>query len=279
MKTRIITAIFIVAVMLPILIFSEYIVYPIALAIFSLFATFEVYRVIGIEKKWVVAIPAYLISFAAPLCTHEIFLGQDFEKSNYILITVAAIFVYLLYIMGAAVFSKGSLTVATISKAFLVFTYVVISFTSLSLIRYLEYGNINLFLVFIAAWGCDTFAYFTGYLFGKHKLIPEISPKKTVEGAIGGVVFAVIFFILYGIVIEAVTDAEANYIVLSVSGFILAIVSQIGDLIASLIKREHGVKDYSNLLPGHGGIMDRFDSILSVATPLIAICIIFPPFT
>ena len=279
MKTRVITSVFIVAVMLPLLIFSEYIVYPIALAIFSLFATFEVFRVIGVYKKWAIAVPAYLISFASPLFTHQMFLGTDFKKTDYILIVVALIFVYMLYIMGAAVFSKGSLTVSTIAKAFLTFAYVVVSFTSLSLIRYIEYGNVNLFLIFIAAWGCDTFAYFTGYLFGKHKLIPDISPKKTVEGAIGGVISAIILFVVYGVIIEAITDANANYLVLAISGFVLSIVSQIGDLIASLIKREHGVKDYSNLLPGHGGIMDRFDSILAVATPLIAICMVFPPFT
>ena len=265
--------------MLPLLIFSEYIVYPIALAILSMFATYEVYRVIGIEKRWLISVPAYIISFAAPLFAHRMFLADGFEKTNYILVVVAVIFVYLLYVMGAAVFSKGTLTVSTVSKAFMIFTYTVVSFTSLSLIRYIEYGEVNLFLIFIAAWGCDTFAYFTGYLFGKHKLIPDISPKKTVEGAIGGIVSAVILFVVYGIIIEAITDANANYIVLAISGLLLSVTSQVGDLIASLIKREHGVKDFSNLLPGHGGIMDRFDSILAVATPLIAICMAFPPFT
>ena len=134
-------------------------------------------------------------------------------------------------------------------------------------------------LAFMIAWATDTFAFATGKLFGKHKLIPEISPKKTVEGAIGGIVFATLAFLLYGFGVELFTDLTANYLVLAISGAILAVISQIGDLIASLIKREHGVKDYSNLLPGHGGIMDRFDSILAVSTPLIFISLLFKLFS
>ena len=133
-------------------------------------------------------------------------------------------------------------------------------------------------LVFITAWVSDSMAYIVGSLIGKHKLIPEVSPKKTVEGAVGGVVFAIIGCLLYGLIIELLTDVEANYLSLSLIGLTLSVVSQLGDLIASLIKREYGVKDYSNLLPGHGGIMDRFDSVLAVSTPLMVMCLVIPPF-
>jgi phosphatidate cytidylyltransferase len=121
-------------------------------------------------------------------------------------------------------------------------------------------------------------AYVVGSLIGKHKLIPEISPKKTVEGAIGGVVGAIIAFLLFGLILDlAVEGMEVRYLVLAIYAAILAVVSQLGDLIASLIKREHGVKDYGNLLPGHGGIMDRFDSILAVSTILLILCLVVPP--
>ena len=122
-------------------------------------------------------------------------------------------------------------------------------------------------------------AYFTGVLFGKHKLIPSISPKKTVEGAIGGVVVAVLAFVLFGVILEQFATVNVNYFILIPTGVLLAVVAQIGDLIASLIKREHGVKDYGNILPGHGGIMDRFDSILAVSSILMIICLVCPPFT
>ena len=105
---------------------------------------------------------------------------------------------------------------------------------------------------------------------GKHKLIPEVSPKKTVEGAIGGIVCATGLAILYGFIVSRATDLVPDYLVLGLCGFVLSAVSQVGDLIASLIKREQGIKDYGNIFAGHGGVLDRFDSILSVAIALAA---------
>ena len=158
--------------------------------------------------------------------------------------------------------------------------YVVAAFSSLSVVRLIE--NVGIYclgLVLVTAWITDTFAYVVGSLIGKHKLIPEISPKKTVEGSIGGIVFSMIGTMLYGLLISLFTDITPNYIVLAIAGLILSVISQVGDLIASLIKREHNVKDYGSILPGHGGIMDRFDSILSVSTATMIISLIFTPFT
>ena len=97
-------------------------------------------------------------------------------------------------------------------------------------------------------------------------------------GKIGGIVFAVLGCMLYGFIVSKVAGLNARYLVLALLGFVLSIISQIGDLWASLIKREHGIKDYSRMLPGHGGVMDRFDSILAISTVLMAVCMVFPPF-
>ena len=134
-------------------------------------------------------------------------------------------------------------------------------------------------MVFIGAWVSDIFAYFTGRFFGKHKLIPEISPKKTVEGAVGAIVCTMLFMVLYGWIVSLCTELSVNYLVLLIAGPVLSVVGQIGDLIASLVKRERGVKDYGTLLPGHGGIMDRFDSILTVSGAAMIIVLLFAPFT
>ena len=121
-------------------------------------------------------------------------------------------------------------------------------------------------LILIGAWVTDTMAYFTGRLFGKHKLAPDISPKKTIEGSIGGSICCAIAFVLLGVIVSfVVPDSSPNYIFLAVSGLVISVISQAGDLIMSAMKRHYGIKDFGNLLPGHGGILDRMDSMLAVS--------------
>ncbi|MBQ7389917.1 MAG: phosphatidate cytidylyltransferase [Clostridia bacterium] len=292
MKQRVLTSIGIGIVGIPVILFSKYIVYPLFLGLLSAIGVWELLRVFGIQKRLEISIPAYLISGLLPVFAHSFFTHGD--TKGYILIVSAVLFAFLLYLAAVCVFgkeilmrkseNKGSegkqriLEFGDIAAVFLSVTYVTVSFTSMSLTRYMTNGVYIFGLVFIAAWMCDIFAYFTGRLFGRHKLAPHLSPKKTIEGSIGGVLFASVGCILYGVIIEAATDLNASYLVLALIGLILSVVSQIGDLFASLIKREHGVKDYSQMLPGHGGVMDRFDSILAIATVLMAVCMLFPPF-
>jgi phosphatidate cytidylyltransferase len=129
-------------------------------------------------------------------------------------------------------------------------------------------GLYLVWFVFIASWLTDTFAYFAGTMFGKTKLCPSISPKKTVEGAIGGIIGSILGCIIYGLIIDKVTVVHISVIHLFIMGLLGGIISQIGDLAASSIKRNVGIKDYGKIMPGHGGVLDRFDSILFVA-PLI----------
>ncbi len=262
---------------IPLLIFSEYLIYAVALGLLAVMALFEMFRVIGIERNYFLSAPAYLLALSLPILAY--FFSEKYSL-GFVLIAAAALFAYLLYMFFVAVFKRGEMKFEEVAKAFAAATYIVFSFTALSVTRYanIKTGLWNLIIILVAAWGSDVFAYFTGRLFGRHKLIPEVSPKKTVEGAIGGIVCATGLSILYGFIVSVATDLVPNYIVLAICGFTLSIVSQLGDLIASLIKRENDVKDYGNVFPGHGGVMDRFDSVLSIATVLMAICLLFPPF-
>lgn len=284
MKIRTITSALLLAVMVPVLVFSEYIVYPIALGLISLMAVYELLRVIGAHNIWKLSLPAYLMALALPVFAHDIFLKKNPELQRmYMLLAVAVVFGYMLYVMAVAVFSKGKIKFSKAAEIFLSVTYVVMSFSALCLLRYItdgtsDKGGYCLALVFFAAWGTDVGAYLVGSLIGKHKLIPDVSPKKSVEGSVGGILLAVICFVVYGIVVSQYTDLSANYALLAVMAVILSVVSQIGDLIASLIKREYGIKDYGKILPGHGGIMDRFDSILAISLPLFIICVLASPF-
>lgn len=131
-------------------------------------------------------------------------------------------------------------------------------------VRDMYFGNLLIWLIFIGAWATDTSAYFVGRTLGKHKL-SSISPKKTIEGSIGGILGVIFVMFLYGLFISrqyGVPYSIFNYIIL---GLICGVVSQIGDLAASLLKRSADAKDFGNIMPGHGGILDRFDSILFTA--------------
>ena len=123
----------------------------------------------------------------------------------------------------------------------------------------------------------DTFAYFTGFFLGKHKLCPEISPKKTVEGAVGGVVGAIIGSVLLALIMNKCVGFEEgfSYLEAALIAVPLSFIGQIGDLAASLTKRHFGVKDYGKIFPGHGGVMDRFDSIIPITIMIYAIISVF----
>lgn len=277
MKRRVFTGAIIVAVALPIIIFSEYVIYPIALSLFCLAAIHELLKVAEVTNQYSICIPSYIIALGLPFCA---FFAPDAHREKYIYILAATVILFMLYLFALMIFRKGFLPYKKVAEIYMIVSYVVISFTALSLLRYIEHGRFVFFLVFIAAWGCDTFAYLVGTLIGKHKLIPEISPKKTVEGAIGGTIATMLLFALYGFLVGEFwgDGTQPRYGLLIAYGFVLAIVGQIGDLIASAIKREHGIKDYGNILPGHGGIMDRFDSILAVSTVLIMLAEMHSPF-
>lgn len=141
------------------------------------------------------------------------------------------------------------------------FIYVGFLFSFLPMIDSMEGGSFLIWLVFLGSWGCDTFAYYVGKYFGKRKLCPEVSPKKTIEGSIGGLLGSAILCGVYGIIVSTYVP-HVSIIDFIIIGLLTGISGQFGDLVASSVKRYVGIKDYSNLIPGHGGILDRFDSIL-----------------
>lgn len=275
MKTRIITAILILVIAIPTFVLSGTVVYPIVLALVSGFSLFELLRVLGFEKKLPVAIPSYLNAIALPLIAY--FAGD--RLADYTIFCGAVLYAYLLYLMFLSVFSKGKLKFTRMAGVFCLTAYVTVAFASLCAIRGIDNGAFFFGIAFICSWVSDVFAFFTGVLFGKHKLIPEISPKKTVEGCIGGIIFATAAMLVYGLIIDLFFDyIEVRYHVLALMGLVLSAISQVGDLVASSIKREEGVKDYGTLLPGHGGITDRFDSVYAIAALVLVICVLYPPF-
>ena len=179
-----------------------------------------------------------------------------------LLIIFAAMLVLFCYI----IFQNNKYNISDISVTVFGVLYIVFLFSFVILIRNMSNGFYYVWLIFIGAFATDTFAYFTGYLFGKHKLMPEISPKKTVEGSIGGILGCAFTMGCYAVYLNFNNLANGiplyHFVVL---GLLCGIISQIGDWAASAIKRYANIKDYGKIMPGHGGVLDRFDSILFTA--------------
>lgn len=270
MKTRIITAVVATLILLPVLIFADYPVLPIALSLVSLIAVFEMLRCIGLHRAWVISVPLYLLALALPICIRLL------SRAELVKVAFAAIVFLLFYFFAILLFSHGKYKLADLSVCFMTVLYILIGFNAILYVHDHIYGGEYVYLIaFIGAWITDIFAYFCGMLFGrggKHKLIPDVSPKKTVEGSIGGIVFCILSMMLYGWIVSRIEPSlDANVAVFAVAGLLISIVSQIGDLCMSLIKRTYGIKDYGKLFPGHGGMLDRFDSVIAVSTVLLVI--------
>ena len=190
---------------------------------------------------------------------------------------------FFIYFFTVAIFSRGKYNLSDVCVLFATAFYILVGFNSILIMHDNEVGGHILYLtIFVSAWMTDVFAYFCGMLFGrggKHKLIPDVSPKKTVEGAIGGVVFCTLSFVGFGLIYNNFWVADGGKTIplaaMAIVGFLVSIVSQVGDLSLSLLKRKYGIKDFGKLFPGHGGVLDRFDSVLAVSIMLTVSFVVF----
>ncbi len=221
----------------------------------SLVGLFELYRVMKIEKT-----PLGFIGYGTCIAYYGLlwFEGQQFVT----LMCIAA----LMLLMSVYVFTFPKYKTEEITIVFFGVFYVAVMLSYLFQVRQMPDGGYLVWLIFLSSWGCDTCAYCVGVLFGKHKLAPVLSPKKSIEGAIGGVAGAAVLGFLYALTFQTQMAGIKNpQLVCALACAIAAVISQIGDLAASAIKRNHQVKDYGHLIPGHGGVLDRFDSMIFTA--------------
>ena len=259
MKTRIISAI----VMLPllILVYLGGIWLKMAVVIISVIGLDEFYK--GFKAEGVK--PSFPIGIASVILLHIFHtinaqMGADGPDSGVLYALWLFIVVVACMIYGFKVEERKTEDMASTALGII---YVPFLFHFAVLIDECDYAKNYIWLVFIIAFGTDIFAYFSGVFLGKHKLCPTLSPKKTVEGAIGGMIGALVFSLLFGnFFLEPGHAFNARFIIMILIG---SIVSMLGDLSASAFKRQMGIKDYGSLIPGHGGILDRFDSVLFVA--------------
>ncbi len=208
------------------------------------------------------------IAYVGYLLTMFYYIMILYYRSSGILLFLIAL---LLLLLTFYVFSYPKFDIKQVSMIFFGIIYVAVTFSFIYLIRTRNnYGIYFVWLIFISSWGSDTCAYCVGMLFGKHKLSPILSPNKTIEGAIGGIIGASLLGALYTYILfyKIYDDISFSCIRVAVACAIGATISMLGDLTASAIKRDFGVKDYGYVIPGHGGILDRFDSVIFTAPAL-----------
>lgn len=272
MKQRIITAVVAFFVLLPVLIFSDTFIFPLGLAVCAVLSVWEMFTCVGLKNAWLFTAPMYVLGAAFP------FLIRYLPDRDLLApIAICAAVVWTLYAFTVLIFSHGKYPLEAVFVASFSLFYIFIGFNAILFIHDCEPGGKYLYYIcFLGAWITDIFAYFCGRAFGKHKLIPDVSPKKTVEGSIGGTVFCILVMVIFGFVVEKlVPEISANLLIFAVAGVLIAVVSQIGDLSMSVIKRKYGVKDYGFIFPGHGGVLDRFDSVIAVSALLMVFSLFF----
>jgi phosphatidate cytidylyltransferase len=264
LKTRIITGVVGGALLLGVLFLPPIVLY----SVFSLLcglAVWEMFSALGLTKYKVITALSIVYAVIVPIS------GWAFSRPMFF----AALGGYLLSLVAVQLWKHDSIPVQDTALGFFFATFLSFGIACVAFCRGVgEQGVFYFLLTLIIAWGADTGAYFVGVFFGKHKLCPVISPKKTVEGFIGGWIFSVLAAVLLALLWQKYflpAGVLPSYWQIALTAFVLAPFSVIGDLFASVVKRQVGAKDYGNIMPGHGGVMDRFDSLLFVAPLLYAV--------
>lgn len=266
-KTRLISSVVLVIILATALILGGNVLWALILAI-SLVGMYELNRVLKNEKNLLGFISyGVCILYYGCLMAGEKRMSALIADSNYFEIISLALLVGL---MAVYVLKFPKYKAADVWLTYFGFSYVAVMLSFIYKIRMVEeYGQYLVWLVFVCSWVCDTCAYCVGILIGKHKLAPQLSPKKTIEGSLGGIAGSVLVGALYGFFLRNIMETQMNPAILfALIGAAGAVISQIGDLAASAIKRNYDVKDYGKLIPGHGGVLDRFDSVIATA-PII----------
>lgn len=272
MKERVLSGVVLIVFLAAVVLFNSS--FPLALniavALISALAVYELVKALDLQRRLIIAVPSVLISAFVPFC-----MQWD--------ITFIAYVVYSALIFIAMLKYNQDITYKEIAVVFNMSVIIPLALRSLVSIRALggAHGMFYVLIAILSAWIADAGAYFVGTFLGKHKLCPNISPKKTVEGFIGGIVVNVLAMLLCGFIFSQIfygddVAKKTDYILLATIGFVAAFASVLGDLSFSLIKRSNNIKDFGNVIPGHGGILDRFDSVIFTA-PIVYILITYFP--
>jgi phosphatidate cytidylyltransferase len=267
MRARILVAVVCIPLILLVLFVFPPIALPIAVAFLSAVAVYEMLCGTKFLKHTRMVLYGMIVGAIIPIWSYF---------GSHLVSALAILLLFVILLFGEAMAAPGKVKLEHI--AVVLFASVLLPFFLSSLVRIMgmENGKLLILLPFAIAFGSDAVALFTGVTIGKRKLAPSLSPKKTVEGALGGLIGSVFIALLYGLVISVAFNRPVHYLALAVYGAAGSVISQFGDLAFSSVKREFAIKDYGKLLPGHGGVLDRFDSVIFCAPLFELLLLIWP---
>lgn len=238
-----------------------------AVTLLTILAVYELLQATGLSSKKGLLIISVVADVVMTIC---------------IIVRITAVFpviyVWLVILFIYYMSTRPDTELKDIATSFMLTVYLCFMFGHLLIIYGMDKGAVLIWSVLICAFLTDTFAMLGGRFFGKHKLCPQLSPKKTVEGGVCGVIGCVVSMMVYCLICQNFLGYNPNYLNALIIGTGASVISQLGDLSASCIKRQFGIKDYGNIMPGHGGVMDRFDSLLFVSPFICYALIILPIF-
>jgi phosphatidate cytidylyltransferase len=258
--TRLISGIVLIAAALVSICLGGFVLMAVLLLL-SLVGMREYYKAVGLTKdkitsmEWIAYIGAVI---------YYLSMLQWIEAYSFLVIAAVFLAMMVLYVITFPHYQSKE-----VAAYFFGFFYVAVMLGFILLTQMRWMGSVEVWLIFLSSWGSDTLAYCTGSLFGRHKMTPVLSPKKSIEGAVGGVAGAALLTMIYAIVFDQ------DVLVYTLTVAIAAIISIFGDLAASAVKRQNNIKDYGKLIPGHGGVLDRFDSVIFTAPVIYFCCMLF----
>lgn len=268
MKQRIVSGVVGAIFIVILLFFKDAVIFNIFISFLSVMAMWELFVATKYIRNWPLVLISLLFAAAVPFMRNPYFTAGSKPMA----------FLYVLGLIIVMMFERKKVTLEQLGLVFMVGLIVPFAFSSLIYLRDLPKEHVfhyvnddGLFFIILAllgAWATDIGAYFIGRFFGKHKLAPVVSPHKTVEGAIGGIVTGVICFLIAGLIWQGLVVKDSGSVriwLLLILAVLCAVMGMLGDLAASYIKRTCNIKDFGRIMPGHGGVLDRFDSVLLVA--------------
>ena len=269
MKNRITSAITLIFFLAAIVLFNS--TFPIALniaiALISVLSVYEIISALGLAKNSILFVPTIVFSAVLPFIQS---ISAAFPFIHYSIMQQTAYFLYTVFMFGSLICYHEFITFREVGVVYSMALMIPTALETIISLRTCggEHGMFYVIIAISSAWVADTGAFFAGSRWGKHKLCPKISPKKTVEGVIGGFVLNIVAMIVFGYIFHAVFyqySVNISYLSLLIIGIFGTAMSILGDLSFSLIKRSCHIKDFSEIIPGHGGILDRFDSVIFAA--------------